>query len=172
MTENKEFGVKISCPVSSNQVKRQSLTARGAPGGFTWQDYQMGISKRNWESRSPWPHRTECLRELEQEKSLGSRQAGPSFLRGSKVFPWRSLQLLLPPSCPQCPASTLRYQAPFEKSENKGKHQGKNGSSALSKPQGSLECYGVQRIIQNKQPAEQTGKKTDNLDNESVQKLT
>lgn len=155
--------------MSSNQVKRQSLTGHGAPGGFIWQDYQMGISKRNWESGSPWPHRTECLRELEQEKSLGSRQAGPSFLRGSKVFPWRSLQLLLPPSCPQCPASTLRYQAPLEKSENKGK---KNRSSASSKLQGSWECYGVQRIIQNKQAAEQTGKKTDNLDNESVQKLT
>lgn len=106
-----EFGCKNLTPLCPAIRSGDShWRPNGAPGGLTWQDYQTGISKRNWESCSPWPHRTECLREAEQEKNLGSRQAGPSFLRGAKVFPWRSLQLRLPPSCPQHPASSFRHQ--------------------------------------------------------------
>lgn len=77
--ENKEFGYKNLMPLCpAIRSKDSHWLPRGAPGGFTWHDYQTGISKRNLESRSPWPHRTECLRELEQEES--GIPPGRSFL--------------------------------------------------------------------------------------------
>lgn len=100
---------------------------------------------------------------LNQENSLGSRQAGPSFLRGCQ-----GLSMTQPPAPPLPPTSShvpmpcvklLGASPHMERQQIKSKY-GKEGKKVLE----------AQEIIQNKPVLEEMGGGSDHLENKTLSK--
>lgn len=125
---------------------------------------------RSWENAAlPVLEGTECLQEGWTRKTAWdpAKQVLPSW-GDAKVFPWRSLQLLLPPPMSPCSAASILGAGPRVESERRTSKQ--EGNKVLIWT--NFRVSQVQEIIQNKPVQEGTEKKlTDNLENETVLKV-